>query len=345
MSISSSNGLVADFVPLTEIARADVVESVHAGAVAVVDRAGKLLYTAGNAARLTFARSALKPFQALPFVAAGGVERYGLAPVEVALLCASHSGEDHHVQAAAAILAKAGNREQDLQCGAHAPGHYAVSGVLPPPPPYSPLAHNCSGKHAGMLAHCAACGHDKHDYLDSGHPLQVEIRDAVARFTSVPAQQLASGTDGCSAPTYAMPLARLAQAYARLATADVDADYGEAPRRLADAMRAHPEMVSGEGRMDLALARAGRGDWLPKSGAEGVQTIGVRSRGWGIAVKVADGNPRGLQPAVVAVLDQLGLVDAPARAALAAFEAPVQRNYRQLPTGNARAVVVLDKIG
>ncbi len=194
-----------------------------------------------------------------------------------------------------------------------------------------------------MLAHCVACGHDKGDYLDPGHPLQADIRKAIACFAAVPADRLVAGVDGCSAPTYALPLARLAQAYARLAAADVDPDYGDAPRSLADAMLAHPRMVSGEGRFDLALATAGRGDWLPKSGAEGVQAIGIRSRGWGIAVKVADGNPRGVQPAVVAVLEQLGLVDAAARSALDAFAAPVQRNCRKLVTGSARAVVVLDK--
>lgn len=343
MPDSSIADFAANFVPLTEVTRGGVVESIHAGAVAVVDRDGKLLYGAGNATAPTFARSALKPLQALPFVAAGGVERFGLTSAEVALLCASHSGEDRHAIGVAAILAKAGNREQELQCGTQPPGHYAVRGEVPPPPPYSPLFHNCSGKHAGMLAHCVACGYDKHNYLDPGHPLQVEVRRAVARFAAVPIDSLAEGIDGCSAPTYAIPLASLAQAYARLATVEFDAVYGDAPRRLAEAMLARPDMVSGEGRLDLALAAAGHGDWLAKSGAEGVIAIGVRSRGWGIAVKIADGSPRGLQPAIVAVLEQLGLLDAVGRSVLASFAAPVQRNHRQLSTGSARAVVVLDK--
>jgi len=149
--------------------------------------------------------------------------------------------------------------------------------------------------------------------------------------------------DGCSAPNYAMPLARLAFAFARLAGATDDPDFGAAPRRLADAMIAHPGMVSGEGRSDQALTRAGRGDWVCKVGAEGVQAVGVRSRGWGIAVKVADGNARGLHPATVTILDQLGLVDDTAREGLATWGRPQFRNYRGQVTGEARSVVVLDK--
>ena len=146
----------------------------------------------------------------------------------------------------------------------------------------------------------------KHDYLAFDHPLQ---RPFAARCRDSPQRRRngwSSGVDGCSAPNYALPLSGLALAFARLATAEVDAEYGRAPKTLADAMTAHPEMVSGERRNDLALMQAGRGDWVTKIGAEGVQAIGVRSRGWGIAIKVADGNPRGLHPATVAVLGPTG---------------------------------------
>jgi hypothetical protein len=210
-------------VPLTIVRRGGTVESLHTGSIAVVDRAGRLLYAAGDPDTLTFTRSALKPLQALPFVAAGGVERFAYTMPEVALLCASHSGEPRHVEAAADMLAKAGNTAADLQCGTHAPLQFDARGELPPPPPYSPLAHNCSGKHSGMLAHCAACGYGKRDYLAFGHPLQQAIRGAVAAFTDVPEEALVAGIDGCSAPNYAIPLASLALAFARLAAADVDA--------------------------------------------------------------------------------------------------------------------------
>jgi len=317
---------------------------VHVGSVAVVDRHGRLLYAAGDAHALTFTRSALKPLQALPFVAGGGVERFGYTQPQVALLCASHSGEPRHVDAVADMLARAGNTVDDLQCGTQVPGHFELRGEFPPPPPYSPLAHNCSGKHSGMLAYCVQCGHAKHDYLAFDHPLQQAIRGAVSRFTATPEDRLVAGVDGCSAPNYAVPLSRLALAYARLAAAEVDADYGRAPKALADAMTAHPEMVSGERRNDLALMHAGRGDWVTKVGAEGVQAIGIRSRGWGIAIKVADGSARGLHPATVAVLEQLDLLDEAAKNALAPWGHPQVKNYRGIVTGDVRAAVVLDKI-
>jgi L-asparaginase II len=326
-----------------EVLRGGLVESVHHGAVAVVDRDGRLLYAAGDPEVVTYTRSSLKPLQALPFVAGGGLDRYRLTTQETALLCASHGGEPRHVEAAASILAKAGNDASDLQCGTHPPLCYEVRGEVPPPPPYSPLSHNCSGKHSGMLAHCAACGYDKRDYLAMEHPLQQEIRRAVAAMTGVPEHALRAGIDGCSAPNYAMPLARLALAFARLASAAVDPDYGRAPRQLADAMTAAPEMVSGEGRSDLALSRAGRGDWVCKVGAEAVQAIGIRSRGWGVAIKVADGGRRALLPATIAALDQAGLLDAASRAALAPLANPALRNYRGLTVGEERPVVVLDK--
>jgi L-asparaginase II len=334
----------AAHVPLTAVTRGGTLESVHAGSVAVVDRHGRLLFAAGDPDFVTFTRSSLKPLQALPFVAAGGPERFGFTQAETAMLCASHAGEQRHVDAAASMLAKAGNGAGDLQCGAHAPYCYEARGEVPPPPPYSPLAHNCSGKHSGMLAHCTACGYTRHDYLEPGHPLQREIRRAVAAFSGMPETALPFGVDGCSAPNYALPLSRLALAFARLAAATDDPDYGAAPRTLADAMTAHPAMVSGEHGADLALMRAGRGDWVTKVGAEGVHAMGVRSRGWGIAVKVADGHARARGPALVAVLEQAGLLDAAARAELAPMARPSVRNVRGTVVGEMHALVVLDKV-
>ena len=328
-------------VPLAEVLRGTAVESVHFGAVAVVDRSGNVLRAAGDPYTLAYTRSSLKPLQALPFTAQGGVERFGFSKAQVALMCASHSGEPRHVEAVADMLARCGRASTDLQCGTHPPGFYDARGELPPPPPYSTLAHNCSGKHSGMLAYCVQHGHPVGDYLAFDHPLQQAIRRAVSTFTGVAADRLVAGIDGCSAPNYAVPLASLATAFARLATADVDPDYGMAPRMLADAMMAHPEMVSGEFRSDLALMQAGRGDWVTKIGAEGVQAIGIRSHGLGIAIKVADGQKRGLYPAIVAVLEALGVVDAAARQVLEPWARRTVRNYRGLATGEIRPAVVL----
>jgi L-asparaginase II len=327
--------------PLAEVVRGLAVESIHRGAVAVVDRSGNVVQAAGDPFALTFTRSSLKPLQALPFTAAGGVERFGFSQAQLALMCASHSGEPRHVDAAADMLARCGLAPEHLQCGSHAPGFYEARGEVPPPPPYSPLAHNCSGKHSGMLAYCVHHGHSTGDYLAFDHPLQRSIRRAVSTFTGVAVDRLVAGIDGCSAPNYAVPLASLATAFARLASADVDRDYGMAPRMLANAMATHPGMVSGERRSDLALMQAGRGDWVAKIGAEGVQAIGVRSRGLGIAIKVADGHKRGLYPATVAVLDQLGLLDDAARQVLAPWSRPAMTNYRGIVTGEIRPSVVL----
>jgi L-asparaginase II len=330
-------------VPLAVVLRGDAVESTHYGAVAVTDRTGRVLYSAGDPQLRAFTRSALKPLQALPFVAGGGLERFGYSAAQAALLCASHAGEPRHVDAVADMLARSGSTVAELQCGTHVPGFYEARGEIPPPPPYSPLAHNCSGKHSGMLAYCVQCGHTKHDYLQPEHPLQTAIRAAVSEMSGVADADLVRGVDGCSAPNYAIPLASLARAYARLATDAADPAYGNAPRTLANAMTRHPEMVSGERRSDLALMQAGRGDWVAKIGAEGVQALGVRSHGIGIAVKVADGQKRGLHPAVIAVLDALGLVDEPAATILAPWRGPPIVNYRGLVTGEVQPVVVLDK--
>jgi len=322
--------------------RGGTVESVHHGSLAIVDVDGRILFAAGDPERMTFTRSTLKPFQALPFVAGGGIARFGLTGPEIALLCASHSGEPRHVAAAASILAKAGNSADDLKCGTHAPGFYDVRGDVPPPPPYSPLAHNCSGKHAGMLAHCAACGYGKADYLAPSHPLQREVRRAVAAMTGMAETAMPAGIDGCSLPNYAVPLGRLALAYARLVVGSDAGDYGAASATLAQAMVAHPEMVSGEGRSDLVLARAGGGDWVPKIGAEAVQAIGLRSRGVGIAIKLDDGARRALLPVTIAALGQAAFLDDRAREILAPHVTPEVRNYRGLVTGDIRPVFVLD---
>lgn len=342
---SASSNLALKLAPLAVETRGPVVESLHLGSVAVVDVDGRVLYAAGDPHFVTMTRSALKPLQAMPFVAAGGVERFGYSRAQVALMCASHSGEPRHVTAVADMLARAGNTADELQCGTHAPGFYDARGEIPPPPPYSPLQHNCSGKHSGMLAYCVLCGHPKATYLEFDHPLQRDIRKSVAHFTGVAETDLAAGIDGCSAPNYGVPLSGLARAFARIASEVPDPTYGHAPQAIFDAMTAHPEMVSGERRNDLAYMSAGRGDWVTKIGAEGVQAIGVRSRGLGIAVKVADGAKRGLHPAVVAVLDQLGLLDDERRRTLARWREPTVRNYRGLETGRVQPVVVLDKVG
>jgi L-asparaginase II len=344
--LSTVTAAAPPHVPLARVTRGDAVDSVHYGSIAVVDRQGRLLFAAGDPHYLTTTRSALKPLQALPFVAGGGIERFGYTQEQVALLCASHSGEPRHVAAVADMLERAGCTPEQLQCGIHPPLFYAAHEQLPPAGvEFTPLHHNCSGKHSGMLAYCRQRALPLDSYLAFDHPLQQAIRAAVAHLAGVAEGELVAGIDGCSAPNYALPLDRLAYAFARLASVTADERYGKAPATLAAAMTAHPEMVSGERRNDLILMRAGRGDWVAKVGAEGVQAVGVRSKGWGIALKVVDGNARGLHPATVAVLDLLGLLDAAQQAALEAWRAPVVHNYRGLVTGRVQPAVELERRG
>ncbi|WP_420472966.1 asparaginase [Noviherbaspirillum sp. ST9] len=328
--------------PLAEVTRGDQVESIHFGAVAVVNTRGELLYQAGDPHFLTFTRSTIKPFQALPFLRAGGSAHFGFGSREIALLCASHSGETLHTAVVESMLRKAGCDEHHLQCGCHVPLHYATANTQPAPGvSFTQVHNNCSGKHAGFLAYCRQHGQPVETYLDPLHPLQKEIRSCLADVCGVAETGMPVGTDGCSAPNYALPLSRLAYAYARLAQIGPDPDYGELTGQLYAAMTSHPDLVSGTGRIDLALMKAGQGDWVAKGGAEGVQVIGIRSKGLGIALKAADGGARGLQPATVAVLSQLGLL--PQGSVLAPWAHPQLFNLKGIRIGEVRPAVQLTK--
>jgi L-asparaginase II len=333
-----------NLTPLAEVVRGGQTESLHFGAIAVVDVRGQLLYYAGDPHFLTFTRSTLKPFQALPFLRGGGLAHFGYGSRELALMCASHSGEPAHIAIVQHMLSAAGCGESDLRCGTHVPIHYAVQGRQPPSGAcFSQLHNNCSGKHAGFLAYCVQHGLSREDYLDPAHPLQQAIRQRVGEAAGIAETELKMGVDGCSAPNYVLPLSRLAQAYARLARDD-DGAYGNGlPQAVFDAMTAHPELVSGAGRFDLACMQAAPGDWVAKGGAEGVQAIGIRSAGIGIALKVMDGTARALYPAAVAVLQQLGLLQSSQASLLTAWARPQLSNLIGRHIGEIRPAVVLVK--
>jgi L-asparaginase II len=329
-------------VPLAVLTRGGITESVHYGSVAVADADGRLLHFAGDPHAWSFTRSSLKPFQAMPVLASGAADRFGFGSRERALMCASHSGEPRHAELAGGMLERIGCTPDDLQCGIHPPYFHEYLGQAPPPgATFTTLQHNCSGKHTGMLAYCRHCGEPIGTYLDPEHPLQRAIRRSVAHFTGTPEARLTRGTDGCSAPNYALPLSGLARAFARLTLPGEDAEYGDAPGQLFEAMSAHPELVSGEGRNDLRLMQTGHGDWATKVGAEAMQGIAVRSRGIGIAIKIADGGKRALFPVTVSVLQQLGLLADVAATPLAVDFEPEQRNLRGTVTGRIQPVFAL----
>ncbi len=323
--------------PLIELFRGGTLECQHLGSVAVVNTQGQLLAQVGDPHWLSFTRSTLKALQALPFVEAGGPQHFGLSIEQVALLCASHGGEDAHVTQVQAMLDKAGLTYKALRCGCHVPGFFTLRDVAPPQGlRFDERHNNCSGKHSGFLSYCVQHGLSLDDYTDPQHPLQQAIRRDVARAAGIDANELKMGIDGCSAPNYAMPLSNLARAYARLASGARDGEFGASFALLGEAMTGHPDMVSGTGRSDLAFMTAGAGDWVSKVGADGVQVVGSKSRGEAFAIKIIDANKPALFAATVEVLDQLGWMDAAQREALKPWRAEAIVNARGLGVGERR---------
>lgn len=328
-------------VPIAITLRGEHAENVHHGSFAVVDAQGQVLAKAGDVDTPVFTRSALKPFQAMPLVARAA-DRLALDEADIALLCASHNGEPEHVGRVAALLARIGADESALACGAHEPFVFRFNGLKPPPGAvYGPLHHNCSGKHSGMLLLADALGAPLQGYLSADHPAQREIARCVSHWSGVPVGSLVRGIDGCSAPNYALPLRALAHAFARLTPPEPDPEYGLAPQRIARAMSHHPQLVSGRGRNDLFLMRAGRGDWVSKVGADGVQALASFSRGIAIAAKCGDGQLAPLMVALVAALEQLGWLEDSDRAELAQLLPPPMKNAAGVVVGEMRAVLRL----
>jgi len=331
--------------PLIEVLRADVHESEHAGSIAVVDSNGQLIAFCGDIERDIFTRSSLKPFQAAPFVAMGGLEQRGWGLPQLALMCASHSGESQHVGLARSMLADCGLEHRHLLCGCQVPIAYTQSGRLPKADEvFSELHNNCSGKHSGFLAACLHQGEPIDDYVAMGHPLQRRIRDSLAKALCRD-QAFKLGVDGCAAPNLAMPLPQLAQLFAVMAAEHSPEPfarvYGNAPQRCFTAMTQHPDLVSGTDRSDLEFMRTGAGDWVFKAGAEAVQAIGVRSRGLGVAIKIADGNARAMTWIVVEIFRQLGIGDNKQKKQLQELVDRPIRNVRGDAVGSYRPVFKL----
>jgi L-asparaginase II len=347
---------------LFEVTRGSTVESVHYGSLAVVDSNGKLLSSYGDPKTVAFLRSSAKPFQALPFVERGGVEYFGFTLRELAIACASHEGSDLHVQTVKGIQEKAGVEESQLQCGIHLPGDVeAFKSLLLNNRKPTQNRNNCSGKHTAMLAHAKMRELSLEDYLDIRHPIQQDILFSFAEMCGMPVEEVQLGTDGCSAPNFAVPLYHAALAMAQLCDPHALSDVrGSACRKITLAMTTHPEMISGYGEFDEQLMRAGEGKIVCKRGAEGYQVIGLLpgvlspdSPGVGIALKVSDGDaarmaldlvhsPR-VRPAVtMEILRQLGVLSPKQEQALASF-GPVKpiKNHRGIVTGQSRPVFEL----
>jgi L-asparaginase II len=261
-----------------------------------------------------FLRSAAKPFIAAAAVRAGVVERFGFEPHEIAVMAASHSGEPGHTAAVASMLAKIDASEADLQCGVQ----YAGT---------TQLQHNCSGKHAGILALSRVLDAPFATYLDVAHPAERAILAFCERAFGEPFGADRIGVDGCGIPVIALSLRRAAIGFARFATLrDLDAADRDALATVRAAMLAHPWYVAGTGQFDTDLMLAARGGVVAKGGAEGVHAAGLLHAGLGSVLKVVDGSRRAVPPASVAIYDRLGALDADARAALATHARPPVTN-------------------
>ncbi|BCG81492.1 asparaginase [Mesorhizobium sp. 113-3-3] len=292
---------------LIEVLRGAIVESAHRGAVAVFDADGKAVLEIGDTLRPVFPRSAVKAIQALPLIETGAADAYGFGNRELALACASHSGEPAHVELARSMLARAGLDGSALECGAHWPSSHdaeialARAGGSP-----NPLHNNCSGKHSGFLCTCVHSGIAHHGYVEAGHALQEMVRDAMQSVTGAVHGADERAIDGCSIPTYAVPLRSFALGFARMATANgFGPERAKAAKRLLAACMAEPFFVAGTGREDVALMEAAPGRIFAKGGAEGVHCSAIPELGLGIAIKCDDGAGRASEAMVAAVLAKL----------------------------------------
>lgn len=342
------------YQPVYAYQRGGQLESLHYGAIAVVSASGELLAAYGDEHIPAFLRSAAKPFQALPFVLAGGVEHYGLTTQELAVITASHSGTDQQVAVVASLQQKTGVSETALQCGIHSPYDKATARQMEQrSETLSANRNNCSGKHSGMLAHARMRGWLLDTYLDPKHPLQLEILSLFGELASLSVDRLALGTDGCSAPNWAAPLYNTALAYARLADpAGLPAEQQRACKAVSAAMRAHPDLVGGPGRFDTALMQATKGRILSKGGAEGFAAIGLPSGALdpgssaiGIALKIADGDARAQvsQSVALEILRQLGALSPEELQALEAHgPRRMLNNHAGLQVGEAKPAFDLE---
>lgn len=323
-----------------EVQRNGVTESRHRIHVAVVDAAGRMRGFAGDPELITFFRSSAKPFQTLPLVQDGAVERFGLSAAEIALCSGSHSGEPPHLAAASSILGKVGADAALLACGPHAPfdaesrRSLTERGLEP-----GRLHNNCSGKHAGMIALARAHGWNPQGYHLPEHPVQRRIRAELAQWVGMPEEALRIGTDGCGVVCFGVPVFNMALGYARLAGA---ARRGKrSAETVVNAMTAFPEMVAGTGRLCTDLMRQAGGRLFAKVGAEGVYAVGVPGAELGIALKVEDGSERAVGPAILAVLRTLELISEDDFGALHPHAFPELRNTRGEAVGQLRARVTL----
>ncbi|GAA0335155.1 asparaginase [Bacillus carboniphilus] len=292
------------------VLRGPYMESTHDIHVAVVNTKGELLYSYGDPNRLTFPRSSMKPFQAVPVIETGAADAYQYSDAELSLICASHSGEGIHRSSVMDILGRVQLEEEALQCGTHIPRDIdSYNELIRNGGELTPVFSNCSGKHSGMLTTVVHMGEDVHTYREVEHPHQQRILQAIEDVCSFPKEKIEMSVDGCGVPVHRLPLFHTALGFARLADSSSLENKTRAHtlERVRRAMTSFPEMVGGTDRFDTDLMRVFNGRIVAKAGAEAVQCLGDAETGIGIAIKVEDGGPRATSVATMEVLKQLGI--------------------------------------
>ena len=315
---------------LCKIHRGDFIESIHVAYAVVVDGKGEIVYSSGDPHYLTCVRSALKPFQASAAIKEGATKAVSFTPEEIALMCASHNGEDIHVNTAKSMLDKIGYDTSYYECGTHFPyDKESRVKLIQNEENSSALHNNCSGKHAGMLCLAKYLQVDPKGYTDPGHKVQQLIMKQVKRFSEL--DQFPMAIDGCSAPVPFLPLFNIALMYQKLASGNYDE-----LNTLFDAVTSNPYLIAGKNRFDTDFIEAMDGKAVTKVGGEAVRGLGIRSGNgevFGIALKVLDGNQRCSPIATMAVLDELDLLTKDQSEKLSSYKKIVLRNHRKIETG------------
>ena len=319
---------------IAETLRGGRVESSHTGAFVVADTEGRIVLSGGNPGRAIFPRSAIKALQALPLVASGAADRFGLSQAGLALACASHVGTPAHTQTAAGMLAACGREPSCLECGVHWPTSASAARALAASGQVAgPLHNNCSGKHAGFICTAVATGCDPAGYVSPEHPTMRAVRQAVAAVTGAALAGQVPAVDGCSIPTYEIPLLSLATGFARFGTGvGMPAGFAAAATRLRQAVAAHPAMLAGPGRFDTVVTETLGEAAFVKLGAEGVYCGAMPALGLGFALKCDDGAGRAAEAATAGLLRRfLGEGEVLDRLA-----APVLKNWNGIAVGAVR---------
>lgn len=343
---------VPQHISLVEVTRGRIIESIHYGSAAVANVDGHLLASIGDPQAVCFLRSSAKPLQLLALLEAGGAERFQLTGQEIAIMCASHSGSDEHFQVLQTLQKKIGIDENILQCGVHPPTdrptaeRLLLAGEKP-----TPNRHNCSGKHTGMLALAKMLDAPFENYLEIEHPVQQKILRTFEEMCGLQPEQIELGTDGCSAPVFAIPLRNAAMAFARLSDpGNLEAKRASACQRIFKSMSEHPYMVAGSGRFDTEFMSATQGKFISKSGAEGYVAIGIpsgvatyTSSSMGFALKISDGDAdnRAAPLAALEILSQLGVLKPEVLQKLTRFLRRPVTNWRGLEVGEIRPAPTL----